>query len=163
MTERRNDVGEPLGTARVQLKRAEYGTGECYGYFPEVRWEAYRQDCADDNGFDRRHREENGDYTMEVTLPKGTLLLRYGSETGHFTAPLHTPYETLGLPWLRETVEYHEYRVVVDGLRVLCLVKRGRVAPMFDSPGGGVQYLHPNSIRALIRRRVLVEVLRYGE
>lgn len=158
MTERRNDAGEPLDGAPVRLTRAEYGTGDRIGYFPVVRWEAYRQDSADDDGFDKRHQEENGDYLMEVSLPKGTLLLRYGSETGHFTAPLHTPYETLGLPYVRETVEYHEYRVEADGLRVLCLVKRGRAAPMFDSPGGGVQYLHPNSIRVLIRRRVLAEV-----
>ena len=157
MTERRNDAGEPLGTEPVRLTRAEYGTGDWIGYYPVVRWEAYRQDFADGDGFDQRHREENGDYLMEVSLPKGTLLLRYGSERGHFTAPLHTPYETLGLPYVRETVEYHEYRVVADGLKVFCIVKRGRVAPMFDSAGGGVQYLHPNSIRELTRRKHVLE------
>lgn len=156
---RRNDAGTPLGDARVRLKSPEYGTGEYHGLFPEVRWKEYRQDCADADGFDTRHVEENGEYWMEVELPRGTQLIRYGSSRGRFTAPKGTPFEALGLPYVKETIEFHEYTVVADSIKVFCTVKRGAVAPMFDSAGGGVQYLHPGSMLELTgRKHVLAEV-----
>lgn len=156
---RKNDAGILLGDARVELKSPEYGTGKYNGVFPDVRWNDYRKDCADEDGFDIRHVEENGTYCMEVELPRGTQLIRYGSSRGRFTAPKGTPFETLGLPYVRETVEFHEYKVEADSINVICVVKRGVVAPMFDSKGGGVQYLHPSSMQELTgRKHVLSEV-----
>ncbi|MBR1497799.1 MAG: TNT domain-containing protein [Oscillospiraceae bacterium] len=160
MRQRRNDAGEALGSMPVRLKSPDYGTGEYRsGIFPEVKWEEYRQEYADSDGFDLRNMEENGNYCMEVELPKGTVLIRYGSEMGRFTAPKHTPYDALGLPYVRETVEYHEYEVVADSIKVFCRVKRGRVAPMFDSDGGGIQYLHPQTILELTRRKHVLKEL----
>ena len=156
---RRNDAGEILGESPVELKNPEYGTGEYRGLFPVVKWKEFRQPCADPDGFDLNHVEENGEYWMEVDLPRGTELIRYGSARGSFTAPKGTLYEELGLPYVKQTVEFHEYTVVADSVTVLCKVKRGRVAPMFDSEGGGIQYLHPSSIQELIgRKHVLSEV-----
>lgn len=157
---RKNYAGELLGDSPIRLKHPDYGTEGWKGIVPKVNWEAYRQECADDDGFDTRHIEENGEYLMEVVLPKDTLLIRYGSEMGRFTAPKGTAYESLALPYVKETVEFHEYRVIADSITVFCRVKRGRVAPMFDSEGGGIQYLHESKIRDLTRRKhVLVEVL----
>lgn len=162
MEDRKNDAGELLGMTPVRLKNAKYGTGEYYNdIYPVVRWEEFRQEYADEDGFDLRNIEENGDYIMEVELPKGTLLIRYGSERGRFTAPRNTQYDTLGLPYIKETIEFHEYVVIADSVKVLCKVTRGIVAPMFDSNGGAVQYLHPSSMLELTKRkRVLKEVIR---
>lgn len=159
---RKNDAGEVLGNRPVELAKPEYGTGAYgSGLYPVVRWEEYRKEWADKDGFDVRNIEENGEYIMEVELPKGTHLIRYGSEKGVFTAPKNTPYDCLGLPYKRETIEFHEYEVIADSIKVFCRAIRGKVAPMFDSAGGAVQYLHANSIFKLARRKhVLKEVIR---
>ena len=79
---RKNDAGDPLGDSPVKLKKPEYGTGEYIGLYPIVRWDDYRQECADLEGFDKRNLEENGEYLMEIELPQGTQLIRYGSSRG---------------------------------------------------------------------------------
>ena len=148
---RKNDEGKILGNAKVLLQKQEYGTGEYHGFTPIVKWEEYRQNCSDKDGFDTNNVETNGEYLIEVCLPKGTHLIRFGSETGRFTAPEGTPYDQLGLPYVRESVEFHEYTVIADSVKVLCKVKQGKVAPIFDSPGGGIQYLHFSTIRESMR------------
>lgn len=45
-----------------------------------------------------------------------------------------------------------------DGLRVQCTVIKGRVAPMFNSNGGAVQYKHYQSIAKELEDDVLDEV-----
>ncbi len=161
MGNRKNDQGKKLGNAPVLLKKPEYGTGNYIGkLYPEVKWEDYRQEFADSDGFDKRSREENGEYIIKIKLPRGTELIRYGSEIGSYTAPKNTPYDNLGLPYLQETIEYHEYIVTADSISAFCIVKRGRVAPMFDSPGGGIQYKHEKSIRELIGKKAIREVIK---
>lgn len=123
-----------------------------------INWDSCYGDCR---GFDKRNVEPNGHYYMEVTLPRGTLLIRYGTEFGRNTAPKGTPYEQLGLPYLKDTVEYHEYEVIADSIKVYCEVLRGRVAPIFDSPGGGIQYFHGenNTMKRLISEMILKRVI----
>ena len=70
-------------------------------------------------------------------------------------------YDDLGLPYVKESVEYHVYKVVADGLRVKCMVFRGRVAPMFYSKGGAVQYKHEQSIAQEMFQGKLEEVFIY--
>lgn len=45
-----------------------------------------------------------------------------------------------------------------DGVQKKCMVQRGKVAPMFDSPGGAVQYKHYQSIAKELDDGVLMEV-----
>ena len=157
--ERKNDKGMPLGKAKVLLKRAEYDTGKYSDDFtPIAKWVEYRPACSDEQGFDTGNIEENGEYVMEVFLPKGMHIIRYGTEEGRFTAPKGTSYEQLGLPYLQDTVEFHEYIVEADSVTVFCKVKRGKVAPIFDSPGGGIQFWHFDTIRTSLRRKALKEV-----
>ena len=106
---------------------------------------------ADRDGFDIRED------ICEVILPVGTRLVRYGYETGSYTAPVGTAYEELSLPYKRESMPYHEY-VVKDSCSVqLCLVKKGIVAPGFNNKGGGVQFKHTRSILEEISRGVIEE------
>ena len=115
---------------------------------------------ADDDGFDIRHREPNGLPRMWIELPVGTELLRYGNPDGSYTAPKGTEYEQLSLPYEKDSMEYNEYRVIADGILVeVCRAERGRVAPLFDQPGGGVQYFHGDySVQDLLNAKKLERI-----
>lgn len=145
-----------------KLRKEEYGTGEKDKFGrPVPNWDLLID--ADDDGFDKNHREPNGLFRMKVILPKHTMLIRYGSEIGSFTAPKGTLYEELSLPYDKESVFYHEYEVIADSIKVIalkkCVVDRGKVAPGFDFPGGGIQYLHPYNMIRSINLNLLKEVL----
>lgn len=116
-------------------------------------------ELVDGQGFDKTNIESNGSYKITVELPKGTRLCRYGAPNGMLTAPLGTPYEMVGLPWKKETIQYHEYVVIADGINVKCYVTKGKVREMFNSPGGAIQYLHPVSIEKEIEAKRLTEDL----
>ena len=76
------------------------------------------------------------------------MLCRYGAPYSDMTALKGTAYDELSLPYDINSIEYHEYEVITDGVFVRCIVKRGIVAPMFDSPGGAVQFQHERIIQA---------------
>ena len=112
-------------------------------------WEQLQH--SDSDGFDVRED------ICEIILPVGTRLVRYGRPAGYYTAPAGTEYEALSLPYLKESLPYHEY-VVKDTCNVLlCIVTKGIVAPGFDNPGGGVQFKHRYTIQQEIKRGVLEE------
>ena len=123
--------------------------------FPD--W-AEESDDNDSDGLDKHNVEANGSYKIEVELPKGTMLCRYGADTGSNTTPIGTEYELIGLPWKKETLQYHEYRVIANGVRVKLSVTKGRVAPAFDSPGGAIQFIHHQSIAEEMATGKLEEV-----
>lgn len=52
---------------------------------------------TDQDGFDIRHGE-NGEYKVRISLAKGSILCRYGAETGRYTTYVGVPYEQLALP-----------------------------------------------------------------
>lgn len=78
-------------------------------------------------------------------LKKGTVIIRYGPQTGKFFAPPNTPYEQLSLPFDESTNEFHVYRVIRD-----MEVEEGIIAPYFDRIGGGIQYYSKKSAKVLI-------------
>ena len=90
----RNYNGDLISGIR-QLSKPEYGLGttDKYGQ-PAVNW-AYLSVYADEDGFDTRVTHQNGFYKIRVRLPYGVILIRYGNEMGHFTAPYGTKYEGL--------------------------------------------------------------------
>lgn len=153
--ELRNDVGDPVTGIR-KLKNPLFGHGFDENGEPKINWKEFTPDFADDNGFDKRNVEENGNYWIKVTLPFNTVLIRYGPETGKFTAPEGTDYDMLSLPYIRESVEFHKYRVRSNDITVYSYVHKGKVAPMFGSSGGAVQFFHPNgNILQLLRKGIL--------
>ncbi len=136
-----------------------------FGYYDEdgcehVFWTP-ENDIVDCDGFDKRNIEPNDYYCMDIVLPYGKIICRYGNKRGRLTTDLDSNYDDLGLPYVKESVEYHEYKVVADGLRVKCMVLRGRVAPMFYSKGGAVQYKHEQSIAQEMFQGKLEEVFIY--
>lgn len=123
-----NVFGEDITGIEREFQDPSFGEmgsdGELHPY-----WTGENDD-VDDRGFNKHHVEPNGEYKMEVELPKGTRLIRYGHPGGWLTAPIGTPYELLGLPWKMETVEYHEYEATSDGV-VLCLLSLRIARPPF--------------------------------
>lgn len=153
----RNFRGEII-TGPRRLKKPEYGTGKIDGAGdPEVNW-SYLSKEADEHGFDKSNLESNGKYIIEIELPPGTVIIRYGKESGKYTAPDGTDYEKLALPYVKETVPYYKYKVSTNSLRVTCIVIQGRVAPGFGSPGGAVQYCHRLTILQSVRAGILARL-----
>lgn len=155
--EPRNDQGLPIKGERRFLKD-EWEAMIASKEIADI-WELIDDNVADENGFDKNHIEPNGKHIMEVTLPRDTMLIRYGYESGSYTAPEGTEYQELSLPYAKETIEFHKYRVIADGIKVVCEVTRGRVAPAFEQPGGGIQYKHHKNIIRCLRAKEIERVL----
>lgn len=152
-----NVYGDVINANDLELIDSSFGYRNEKGQLI-VNWDP-ESDIIDNNGFDKTNVEENGEYYMDIELPKGTILIRYGRATGKMTAPYGTPYELLSLPYKIETVEYHQYRVIADGVKVKCVVRRGKVQKMFGKCGGGIQYMHDSSIANEIAEEKLEEDL----
>lgn len=159
MVLRYNCFGQLLLNDFPSLKDPSYGHVDELGRMI-IHWTKENKD-VDGKGFDKNHRESNGEYIQQVVLPKGVILCRYGNPNGQLTAPQGTPYEQLALPYDKETIAYHEYEVIADNVTVTCIVTKGRTYKMFDSPGGATQYLHPQSIRDEIADLKLKEVFEW--
>lgn len=147
---------------KPKLRKPEYGSGKCDRFGNEKpEWSLIKN--GDGQGFDKDHKEPNDLPRMKIALPKHTKLIRYGSENGSFTAPKGTKFEELSLPYTKESLFYHEYEVIADSISVIeidraCVVDRGKVAPGFDYPGGGVQYLHEYNMINSINMHLLREI-----
>ncbi len=116
---------------------------------------------ADEHGFDLSKVMENGEYVVrDYVIPKGTRIIRYGSNYGNYTAPYGTPYESLSLPFFKESRVYHEY-TVKKSCRVKCIVIKGYVARGFSSKGGAIQFYHKERISHLLKNKVLKEDFRW--
>ncbi|RUT46774.1 DUF4237 domain-containing protein [Paenibacillus anaericanus] len=88
---------------------------------------------------------ENGDPNIngfllgiseDMTLKKGMLIDRYGSPVGNFFSPEGIPYEQRALAPHSDYADYYVYKIVQD-----FEVEGGIIAPWFDRPGGGLQYI----------------------
>ncbi|MEQ8174099.1 MAG: glycohydrolase toxin TNT-related protein [Syntrophomonadaceae bacterium] len=90
---------------------------------------------------------------LKLILQPGTRIDRYGSEYGTFVCPEGVPYEMRSLAPGSETKPYNVY-AVLKPVEVLS----GEIAPWFDQPGGGVQYMFDKSIRELIEAGILIKV-----
>lgn len=156
-----NYKGEII-TGNMKLIKQEFGTGKRHlNGEPVINWGKLSK-YADKNGFDTRKFIEGEKYIIKTTLPKGTIIIRYGSIYGRFTAPDGTDYDNLALPYIKETVEFNKYKVVSDNVKVSCIVHKGYVAPGFDSPGGAIQFFHEKSIQALLLEKVIKRIKVHG-
>lgn len=141
-----NYLGEDITNKGILLAMPEYGYVD-ENNIPHINWGEETEKC-DKDGFDKEFRPNpNSDvYIIEnYLIPKGTMLCRYGFEGGIFTTLKGSTYENLGLPYVKETIEYHEYKVTED-LEVDCYVVKGVVAPKFLSNGGAIQFKHKQEI-----------------
>lgn len=141
-----NYLGRDLTGVKLQLNNSKYGYIDDKN-IPHIDWGKADEEC-DENGFDKTYRPFEGEdkYIVEnYVIPRGTMLCRYGFPGGLFTTIKGTNYDSLGLPYLKDTVEYHEYKVSED-VYVKCCVTKGRVASKFGSEGGAVQFMHKQTL-----------------
>lgn len=94
----------------------------------------------------------NGEYKIE-TLQKGKIIDRYGENDGRFFSPVGTDYESRALPPFMEVKPYKRYEIVVP-----FEVKSGTIAPWFDQPGGGTQYLTEYTVDELLKFGYIIEI-----
>ena len=96
----------------------------------------------------------NGVYHVE-TLTSGTIIDRYGSNgSGRYFSPDGTPYAERALPPFMERQPYNRYRVVQP-----FVVKAGEIAPWFNQPGKGIQFLSDYSLKYLLKHGY-IEILK---
>ncbi len=141
-----NYLGEDITNKQIELLSLEFGYVDENNH-PHIYWEKENNE-HDSDGFDKSHRPFKDEETYiikDFVLLPGTILCRYGFPGGKFKTLKGTPYESLGLPYVKETIEYHEY-VVLNVINVNCVVVKGLVAPMFDSEGGAIQFKHNQPI-----------------
>ena len=85
------------------------------------------------------------EYPETITLQPGTIIDRYGSDYGTFTSPQGIPYANRALAPGTELKPYSVFEVVKP-----IEVQAGKIAPWFNQPGGGVQYVLPDTVDELL-------------
>ncbi|KAJ9303485.1 hypothetical protein DTO217A2_7075 [Paecilomyces variotii] len=96
---------------------------------------------------------ENQPILGNATLPVGAKVDRFGSEYGSFLAPLGAPYIQRALPPSNLNAapgadypyNYHVYQVTKE-----FVVGMGPIAPWFEQPGAGTQYVTYDKVIDLI-------------
>lgn len=122
----------------------DFGTYHPVNGYTQPYWDKYQDlSVSDKDGFDITVKKP---YKERVTLPKGTKFERFGGPVrGYFGTTPGTEYEKCGLPYKKETVEHHVYEVLED---IEC--DQGIVAPIFNSKGGGDQYMFLESVAEML-------------
>ncbi|WP_075679703.1 TNT domain-containing protein [Roseburia sp. 831b] len=87
---------------------------------------------------------------IDEVLQPGTRIDRYGSDFGSFTSPEGIPYEMRAVAPETDLKPYSVFEVVEP-----INVKAGEIAPWFDEPGGGIQYLLPDTVDELLDAGIL--------
>ena len=117
-------------TAQAALAGAEGGSAG--GGAIEPLWAQ-----APDNGF-------LAGWSTTESLEAGTVIDRYGGETGRFFSPEGTPFEARSLPAGSGPLNQYEVLKPFD-------VQAGLAAPAFGEPGLGIQYMSSQTVADLIR------------
>jgi hypothetical protein len=146
MHKKYNCYGKDITGLPIELQKAEYGYIDERN-LPHINW-GDETDVCDRDGFDKTYRPVSNSESYVVNdyiLPKGMIICRYGIPRGSFTTIKGTVYDMLGLPYKKESIEYHEYLVTED-LEVDCMVTKGKVASKFGSNGGAIQFKHKQTI-----------------
>lgn len=92
-----------------------------------------------------------GGWSNSETLSPGTVIDRYGGDTGRFFSPAGTPFEARALPAGSGPLNSFEVLKPFD-------VQGGIVAPAFGQPGLGVQYASSQTVADLIEAGIIKPV-----
>ena len=90
---------------------------------------------------------------QNIILNKGTIIDRFGGETGKYFAPAGTPIYNRALPYGTDLSDYHQY-IVEKPL----FVESSTIAPAFGQIGGGTQYHSYSNASTLIDSGFIREI-----
>lgn len=127
--ERPNDGRRGSSRAASSRTATEAGTGGAGAL--ERQWAQ-----APNNGY-------FGGWSKTETIQPGTVIDRYEAETGRFLSPAGTSFEARALPAGSGPLQGYEVLKPFD-------VQAGIVGPAFGQPGGGIQYMSPQTVADLI-------------
>ncbi len=110
----------------------------------------YNQDTGEinwpeNNGFEGE--------TEEITLEEGVRIDRYGSDYGYFACPYGISYEERACAPGTDERPYSVF-IVEKSFEV----QAGEIAPWFDEPGGGEQYMLPETVMTMMEEGYLSRV-----
>jgi len=94
----------------------------------------------------------NGQSTVQQLQP-GMIIDRVGGNDGRFFSPAGTPVEARALPPHTQGQIPNRFEVLVP-----FDVQAGTVAPWFDQPGMGTQFLTEYNVRELIRLKIIAPI-----
>ncbi|AIT09870.1 hypothetical protein LO80_07735 [Candidatus Francisella endociliophora] len=153
-----HDAGWAFGTAlgftygASELKAATYATGKAGGLIESSTTAAVTErNVVGQANVTKdlvKYYPENDGFIGEIvheTLKPGTLIDRFGSKNGRFLSPANTPMKMRALPPGAKINEYRTYRVIKP-----LNVKSGRIAPAFNQPGMGKQYVIDRPVKDII-------------
>jgi len=120
---------------------------------PDYLWPDEEFKWPEDNGFDHNYNIAGLGAKVPIVFPKGKMFVRYGNPGGKLMADKGVPYEVLGLPYKKELKAYHEYILK----ETIVLPECGYIAPVFNSPGGVMQYFIKDGVQSLLKAHILDE------
>ena len=85
-----------------------------------------------------------GNYEVK-TLETGTIIDRFGGKGGNYFSPVDVDFDSRALPLFMKKAIKSKFEVVVP-----FEVKSGTIAPWFDQPGMGIQFLSKYSAEQLL-------------
>ncbi|WP_273449545.1 glycohydrolase toxin TNT-related protein [Streptococcus ferus] len=89
----------------------------------------------------------------DIVLESGVRIDRYGSDYGSFVSPEGVPYNQRAVAPGTDLKPYSVFEVVKP-----IKVKAGVVTPWFNEPGGGTQYLLPDTVDDLLDSNVIKRI-----
>ena len=156
-----DDVTKGLDTnTRVKLNQWEYRpSADLYNKYKSVynNPKYFNQETGNVN-YPGTNNDKNIDGFINgqrtpITLEPGTIIDRYGSSSGKYFSPEGTSYEQRALPPFMEEQPYTKYKVMIS-----LDVDSGKIAPWFEQPGQGTQFLSKYSVDELKKLGYIVEV-----
>ncbi|MGN9866330.1 glycohydrolase toxin TNT-related protein [Bacillus swezeyi] len=158
------DIEKGSGRAVKEVSKADKAKLEGWAYPPsEEKYLKYKEVYDNPKYYDQETGNINWPPNngfegepVKMKLEEGRLIDRYGGPGGSFFSPEGIPYEQRALALHSDEADYYVYRVLED-----FEVTGGKIAPWFDRPGGGIQYIkyHDNgktySIEELVQEELI--------
>jgi len=135
------ELAERAGAPQIPYRR---------GVSPRGQFNSRVEPSSQNQAFDRARFPPNDGFRgpmprPRTTLPKGTVIDRFGSTRGTFAAPAGTPTPARALPPATQPRPFTAY--VVE--KPIPKVKAGPAAANYGQPGGGTQYKLPSTVEHL--------------
>ena len=91
---------------------------------------------------------------VDETLPAGTLIDRFGLQTGSYFSPRGASFRSRATPYICKMMDYRVYKVMTDLAVHTC-----KAAGWFGLIGGAKQYKTDDNAQALVDNHIVEDIL----